>query len=78
MDVLDADLSGKRRQSAPRWVSGADLEKLGELYKELGIAPDYGGLEFAKINGKGFMWMTKEEAEEHAEDLPVLSYIPKK
>ena len=59
------------------WPSGADLEHLHNLLKEIGLAPDFGGMQFVKIRHKGFLWVSKEEAEAHAEEVPTLAYIPR-
>ena len=49
---------------------------LHEFLKELKLAPKFGGMKFVKIRNKGFLWVSPEEAEEHAEEIPVLSYSP--
>ena len=58
------------------WPSGAELEELHELLKEIGLAPQFGGMKFVKIRHKGYLWVSKEEAEAFAEEIPRLSYIP--
>ncbi len=57
------------------WVSGADLEVLDTFLKSQGLAPQFGGMKFAKIGGK-YLWVTAEEAERHAEPEPKLTYVP--
>ena len=81
---IDGDALGKHLKRAEdgepgraEWPSGADLEDLHQLLKEIGLAPHYGGMQFVKIRGKGFLWVSKEEAEAHAEPTPTLAYIPK-
>ena len=61
----------------PGWPSGANLEDLHQLLKEIGLAPHFGGMQFVKIRGKGYLWVSKEEAEAFAEPIPDLSYIPR-
>jgi hypothetical protein len=61
---------------APGWPSGADLEHLHNLLKEIGLAPDFGGMKFVKIRHKGYLWVSKEEAEAFAEETPMLAYLP--
>ena len=60
------------------WPRGADLEVLHQLLKAIGLAPHFGGMKFVKIRGKGYLWVSKEEAEAHAEETPNLAYIPGK
>lgn len=33
-------------------------------------------MKFAKISNKGYLWVSPEEAEAHAEEVPVLAYVP--
>jgi Leucine-rich repeat (LRR) protein/GTPase SAR1 family protein len=61
---------------APAWPSGADLEDLHELLKKIGLAPRFGEMQFVKIRHKGYLWVSKEEAEAFAEETPNLTYIP--
>ena len=58
------------------WVSGADAETLHGFLKEIGLAPGFGGMKFAKIRQKRYMWVTAEEAAAHAEETPKLVYDP--
>ena len=61
---------------AMSWPSGADLEHLHDLLKHIGLAPDFGGMQFVKIRHKGYLWVSKEEAEAFAEETPMLAYLP--
>ena len=60
------------------WPSGADLEDLHKLLQAIDLAPHFGGMEFVKIRGKGYLWVSKEEAKVFAEETPTLAYIPNK
>ncbi len=64
-------------ENTPRWVSGADAELLHDFLKQIGLAPKFGGMKFVKIRNKGWLWVSPEEAEAHAEVEPVLAYVPK-
>lgn len=74
--VADKEFSGMRgeREVHDRinWPSGADLRSLEKLLKEVGLAPGYGGMEFVHIPGKGYLWVSQEEAAKHGEMLPKL------
>ena len=61
---------------AMEWPSGADLEHLHELFEQIGLVPDFGGMKFVKIRHKGYLWVSAEEAEAFAEETPMLAYIP--
>jgi hypothetical protein len=58
------------------WPSGADLEHLHNLLKEIKVAPHFGGMQFVKIRHKGYLWVNKKEAEVFAEETPMLAYLP--
>lgn len=58
------------------WPRGADLDDLHNLLKEIGLAPHFGGMQFVRIRHKGYLWVSKEEAEAFAEETPTLAYLP--
>ena len=77
--VLDSDNEYEKSivyKTAPTWVSGTQAEVLKKFLETIGLA-GFGGMKFVKIRNKGWLWVSPEEAEAHAEVEPVLSYIPK-
>ena len=72
--VKEAGDGGSRKRSD--WPSGADLEDLHKLLRDIGLAPHFGGMQFVKIRHKGYLWVSKEEAEAFAEETPMLAYLP--
>jgi hypothetical protein len=67
--------AGEGEPDRADWPSGADLEDLHQLLKEIGLAPHFGGMRFVKIRGKGYMWVSKEEAEAFAEEnIPIKAH----
>ena len=67
---------GDGRPEVTGWPSGADLEDLCKLQQEIGLAPHFGEMQFVKIRHKGYLWVSKEEAEAFAEETPILPYVP--
>lgn len=74
--VADKEMSGMQgeREVHDRinWPSGADLRSLEKLLEEVGLAPGYGRMDFAHIPGKGYLWVSEEEAANHSEIQPKL------
>jgi Leucine-rich repeat (LRR) protein/GTPase SAR1 family protein len=59
------------------WPSGPELDDLYYLLKEIKLAPHFGGMQLRKIKHKGYLWISKSEAKNFAEEIPNLTYIPK-
>ena len=74
--VADKELGGtrgsKESQDQVIWPSGADLRSLQKLLEEVGLAPRYGDMEFVSVPGKGYRWVSKEEAALYKEVMPEL------
>jgi hypothetical protein len=69
--------AGGEEPEAPTWPRGADLEDLHNLLKQIGLAPHFGEMQFVRFRHKGYMWVSKEEAEAFAEETPTLAYLPR-
>ena len=57
-------------QNKTAWHTGAELDILQRFFAEIDVAPFYGGMQFVEIKGKGYFWVSKEEAETFAEEVP--------